>query len=93
MTAARSTSPFDDLQTHLSRSTSLSPAEADRVIAEVIAYFSEDVPEFVRRRHTELQSRGYRNDEIFPRISGELARRRFAAPALSLRQLRRIVYT
>lgn len=63
------------------------------MIAEVLAYFDEDVPEFVRRRHTELQSRGYRNDEIFLRISDELSRRRFAGPALSLRQLRRIVYT
>ena len=93
MTAARPSSSFGDLQTHLSQSTSLSPTEAGRVIAEVIAYFDEDVPEFVRRRHTELQSRGIRNDEIFPRISDELARRRFAAPELSLRQLRRIVYT
>ncbi len=93
MTAARSFPSFGDLQTHLTHSTSLSPAEADRVIAEVLAYFDEDVPEFVRRRHTELQSRGMRNDQIFPRIAGELAGRRFAAPSLSLRQLRRIVYT
>lgn len=84
---------FGELQAHLARTTSLSPGEADRVIAEVLAYFDEDVQAFVRRRHTELQSRGIRNDEAFARISSELGRRLFSPPALSLRQLRRIVYT
>lgn len=84
---------FDELRSHLTRTTSLSPSEADRVIAEVLAYFDEDVPGFVRRRHTELQARGIRNEEAFMRISAELGARRFGPPALSLRQLRRIVYT
>jgi hypothetical protein len=93
VTAARPSASFDELRTHLSRTTSLSPSEAERVIHEVLAYFDEDVPGFVRRRHGELQSRGIRNDESFARISQELAGRRFSPPALSLRQLRRIVYT
>jgi hypothetical protein len=84
---------FDELRTHLARTTSLSPSEAGRVIADVLAYFDEDVASFVRRRHTELQSRGVRNDEAFARISSELGLRPFTPPALSLRQLRRIVYT
>jgi hypothetical protein len=93
VTAARPSASFVELRTHLARSTSLSPSEADRVIAEVLAYLDEDVPTFVRRRHTELQARGIRNDEAFQRIAAELPGRRFAPPALSLRQLRRIVYT
>jgi hypothetical protein len=84
---------FEELRAHLVSTTSLSPGETDRVIAEVLAYFDEDVQAYVRRRHTELQSRGIRNDEAFTRISSELGRRLFSAPALSLRQLRRIVYT
>lgn len=93
MTAARASASFEELRTHLTRSTSLSPSEADRVIAEVLAYFDEDVPGFVRRRHTELQSRGVRNDDAFQRIAAELGTRRFSPQELSVRQLRRIVYT
>lgn len=93
MTAARATASFDELRAHLSRTTSLSPNEAERVIAEVLAYFDEDVPGFVRRRHTELQARGVRNDAAFPQIVAELDTRRFSAPVLSERQVRRIVYT
>jgi hypothetical protein len=93
VTATRASASFEELRTHLTRSTSLSPNEADRVIAEVLAYFDEDVPGFVRRRHAELQARGTRNDAAFARIQEELGARRFSPPALSLRQLRRIVYT
>jgi hypothetical protein len=93
VTASRASSSFEELRTHLTRSTSLSPSEADRVIAEVLAYFDEDVPAFVRRRHTELQARGVRNDAAFARIAEELGTRRYSPQELSVRQLRRIVYT
>jgi hypothetical protein len=63
------------------------------VIAEVAAYFMESTRDYVRRRHRELQAEGLRNDAIFPQVGAELARRPVAPPALSARQLRRIVYT
>jgi len=75
----------DDLVAHLVRSTPLTPNEAARVVAEVVAYY-------VRRRHAELKRRGLTNDRIFDEITAELAARRFAAPPLSVRQLRRLVY-
>jgi hypothetical protein len=81
-----------DLVRHLVTSTDLPQATAVRVIADVIAYFSETLEEFVRRRHGELQQGRYRNDEIWPVIADELGQRRFPAPGLSERQLRRIVY-
>ncbi|MEV4186413.1 hypothetical protein AB0J28_33790 [Streptosporangium canum] len=84
--------PHEDLITHLTRTSALGPGEAARVVADVLAYFSEPVEEFVRRRHAELKTRGLVNDEIFPRIAAEILSRRVAAPELSLRQLRRIVY-
>lgn len=84
--------PYEDLITHLTRTSALGPGEAARVVADVLSYFSEPVEEFVRRRHGELKARGLTNDEIFPRIAAELPARRVAAPELSLRQLRRIVY-
>ena len=44
------------------------------------------------QRHHELRLRQLKNAEIWSAISAEMAARRFAAPALSQRQLRRIVY-
>jgi hypothetical protein len=82
----------DDLVAHLVRSTPLTPNEAARVVAEVVAYYGEAVPDYVRRRHAELKRRGLTNDRIFDEITAELAARRFAAPPLSARQLRRLVY-
>ena len=83
---------YDDLIAHLVRSTPLSATEAARVVAEVVGYFSEELPEFVRRRHTELKRRGLTNEQIFAALDAELATRRVAPPPLSARQLRRIVY-
>jgi len=85
--------PFpQDLAGYLAASTGLPPSTAIRVIADVTAYFSETVEEFVRRRHAELRQGQRRNDEIWPLIAAEFSQRRFAAPALSERQLRRLVY-
>jgi hypothetical protein len=84
--------PFEDLVEHLTRTSSLGPGEAARVVADVLAYFSEPADAYVRRRHGELKARGLTNAEIFPRVAAELSGRRVAAPELSLRQLRRIVY-
>jgi hypothetical protein len=72
--------------------TGMAPGTAERVIADVIAYFSETAEEFVRRRHHELHQRQYRNPQIWPLIANELGQRPVAAPGLSQRQLRRIVY-
>lgn len=86
------TGPHRELVEHLVRSTSLSESESQRVVAEVLHYFAEPLDVFVRRRHRELQVRGWHNDRIFTALGAELAARRVAPPALSVRQLRRIVY-
>lgn len=83
---------FEDLVDHLVRSTPLSAGEARRVLDEIVGYFGEPVEEFVRRRHAELRGRGLTNDRIFATIGTELPARRVRPPALSARQLRRIVY-
>ncbi|TDC74911.1 hypothetical protein [Streptomyces hainanensis] len=83
---------YDDLVDHLVRTTPLARGEAARVVLDVLAYFDETAEEYVRRRHRELRGRGLGNDAIFERIAEELPRRAVAPPALSLRQLRRIVY-
>jgi hypothetical protein len=88
-----SADPFpQDLARYLAASTGLPQTTALRVVADVATYFNETIDEFVRRRHAELQRRQRTNDEIWPLIAAELGQRRFAAPGLSQRQLRRIVY-
>ena len=84
--------PHADLVAHLVASTPLNEGEADRVLAEVLDWFAEPVPDFVRRRHRELAARGLTNDRIFAAIATELSERLFPAPGLSARQLRRLVY-
>jgi len=85
--------PFpQDLARYLAASTGLPQSTAMRVIADVTTYFGETIEEFVRRRHAELRRGQHRNDEIWPVIAAELSQRRFAAPGLSERQLRRLVY-
>jgi hypothetical protein len=81
-----------DLARHLAASTGLPLPTAGRVIADVATYFNETIEEFVCRRHAELKHRQHKNDEIWPLIAAELGQRRFAAPGLSERQLRRMVY-
>ena len=85
--------PFpQDLARYLAASTGLAQPTAVRVIADVATYFNETIEDFVRRRHAEQQQRQRKNDEIWPVIAAELSQRRFAAPGLSERQLRRLVY-
>jgi hypothetical protein len=81
-----------DLVRYVSVTTGLTRGTAERVVADVVAYFGETAEEFVRRRHGELHHRQYKNSEIWPQITKELTNRPVAAPGLSERQLRRIVY-
>ncbi|HET9657603.1 MAG TPA: hypothetical protein VFP72_19790 [Kineosporiaceae bacterium] len=81
-----------ELVVRICRSTGLPGNVAARVLDDVLAFFEEDVEEFVRRRHRELQRRGLTNERIFEQLSAELPDHRFAPPQLSVRQLRRLVY-
>ncbi len=85
--------PVDpELVARLAASAGLSAGEAARVAADVLAWYREPVEAYVRRRHAHHQMHGKKNDEIFALIAAELAGRLVAAPDLSERQLRRIVY-
>ena len=83
---------IDDLLSHLERTTRLTRAEVTRVVGEVLEYFSEPLEQFVARRHNELQVEELKNPQIFAQIAEETARRRFAAPPLTERQIRRMIY-
>jgi hypothetical protein len=77
---------------HVVATTGLEPAEATRVIEDVLAFHHQPVEAYVRRRHSELKLRGAKNADIFNALRAELADRLVAAPDLSERQLRRMIY-
>jgi len=77
---------------HVQDSTGLTSAEATRLVHDILAFHDETVQAWVRRRHAELKARGAKNDAIFDRLRAELRSTVVAAPDLSQRQLRRIVY-
>jgi polyhydroxyalkanoate synthesis regulator phasin len=83
---------LNELLDHLVRVTPLGRSDARRVVDEVLAYFDEPVERLVRRRHGELQHVGLANAEIFAQIASELRWWRVAAPELTERQIRRIIY-
>lgn len=78
---------------HLCQSSNLSPPQAQKLVNEVIGYFSQTPEDYIRRRHLEIkQELGLNNPQIFSQIEVELAQLVFAAPALTQRQIRRIIY-
>ena len=78
---------------HLCLSSDLDAEQARKIIDEVIAYFSESIDGYVRRRHLELkQENGLNNPQIFETIEAEMPQLVFAAPKLTQRQIRRIIY-
>jgi hypothetical protein len=81
-----------DLTGYLAASTGLPQPTTIRVLADINAYYNETVDQYVRRRHAELRRRNRKNDEIWPEIAAEITHRRFTAPDLTERQLRRMVY-
>jgi hypothetical protein len=81
-----------ELIAYLVRTSRLTPAEAARVVSEVLAFMDETPEDFIRRRHLQLQGHGYSNSEIFQQLEVDLAHRRFRAPTYSERQIRRVIY-
>ena len=78
---------------HLCHGNDLTISQAQRIVEEIIAYFAETPEGYVRRRHLELkQESGLANAQIFACIEAELAQLVFAAPVLTQRQIRRIIY-
>lgn len=81
-----------ELVDHLCRNSQLTARQAEQLVSEVLAYFSQTPEEFLRARHQELQSQGFDNASIFPTLQLELNARCFAARPLTTRQIRRVIY-
>jgi hypothetical protein len=84
--------PLDLARERLERLLGLAPAQAERAVSETLDCLGQGVDEYIAERHRELQGRGVRNHVIFDIIATELRSLRFAAPALSARQIRRRIY-
>ena len=87
-----SPAPPAELVDHLCRHSPLTAPEAERLIVEVLTFYTEGRDGFIRRRHRELKLNGLANAVIFQRIERELSTRRFPADPLSERQIRRVIY-
>ena len=83
---------LQDLIAYLTRTSRLAPAEAQRVVAEVLSFLQETPVEYVRRRHRVLQAEGLSNPSIYMRLAEELSAWRFRAPQYTARQIRRMIY-
>jgi len=84
--------PLDLARERLERLLGLAPAQAERAVSETLDCLGQGVDEYIADRHRELQGRGVRNPAIYDTIARELRSLRFAAPALSPRQIRRRIY-
>jgi hypothetical protein len=82
----------EELVDRLAESLGIGRAEAARVVGEVVSYYHEPVEEFVRRRHAACQRRGIRNAQTYQLLARELRGRLVAAPELTERQIRRMIY-
>ena len=83
---------LEGLLDHLERSADLDRGSARRIVEEVLAWCGEDPEVLVRRRHRELRAQGLANPAAFEQIAAELPTRRVAAPRLTQRQIRRVIY-
>ncbi|MEM7016242.1 MAG: hypothetical protein AAF512_02745 [Pseudomonadota bacterium] len=87
------TPDIETLIDYLTNSTRLSRDEARRVVQDITAFFAETPEAYITRRHREMQQRdGASNEVIYTQILVELSQRTFAAPPLTKRQIRRIIY-
>ena len=82
----------EELLSHLQAISGLDQARLAKLVDEVRAWYGQDLAGWVRQRHRELQQQGMRNREIYPRIRAETERILVRPSALSVRQIRRIIY-
>lgn len=81
-----------ELAARIAASSAVPPAVARRIVEDVIAQYTETLAEYVARRRRELSGAGWKNPAIFAQLQAEIARRPFAAPPCTERQIRRMIY-
>ena len=84
--------PAPELQQHLLSSYNLERNDIPRLLEDILGFFDMTLEEYVQTRHRHLKAVGLKNEEIYERLQREIEGRRFRAPSLSLRQIRRMIY-
>jgi hypothetical protein len=82
----------DDIVQRVANSLGITESEARRVVGDIVSYYHEPLETYVQRRHEECRKGGLPNAEAYALIAAEAANRVVAAPALTERQVRRIIY-
>lgn len=72
--------------------TGLPASHCQRLVDDILAAYDETLERFIQRRHLELKAEGLKNAAIYAQLIEEASGRRFVAPALSARQVRRMIY-
>lgn len=83
---------IQDLEQHLLSSYNLDSRDLPRLLEDISGFFDMTLEEFVQLRHQQLRHQGLKNEEIYKRLLEEIEERRFKAPSLSTRQIRRLIY-
>ena len=81
-----------EFKRHVAATYGVPEQSFDNLWDEFLACFSMTLEEFVATRHLVHQRAGRRNAEIYGLILEETQGMRFAAPPLTERQIRRIIY-
>lgn len=81
-----------DFESYLLSRINIAQKDLYNLLDELSGYFNREVQEFIQERHFELQQQGLKNNTIFQQIQKEIQQRRFCAPELTIRQIRRIIY-
>jgi len=81
-----------ELASQLATKYGLETSLAHRIVEDIQIAYADTVEEWVRSRHIRLQRQSLTNEAIYRCIAAELETRRFSAPSLSIRQIRRLIY-
>jgi hypothetical protein len=82
----------EDLIRHLRAVTGLDAGVLEKILAEVKAWYGEEMRAWIVRRHRELQAQGLTNREIYAAIRQEAGGILVRPAPLSERQIRRAIY-
>ncbi len=82
----------DRFKNYLLNSYPLEESLLNSILDDLGEHFGLTAEEFVSFRHRELHRQGLKNEEIYRIIQEELGNRLFPGPALSVRQIRRVIY-
>lgn len=80
------------LRDYIRRTYALPDGQIEQLWQDIVAALSEEPADYIRRRHRELRDLGLQNAEILPKLVQEVPKHLFRGPALSERQIRRIIH-